>query len=133
MTRAKGPPMLHPGLGSSLDPLASWQVDTQEIDDVVGLYDRNLSDAGDPDRLARRLGVLWKKLATAPRLARLLVDYVNLHPRAAESPNEAGGLDAPLLVGPAFSTSGRPSSRLAAPPRPVFIEDDPMYDRWIDG
>ncbi len=40
--------MLHPGLGSPLDPLASWPVDTQEIGDVVGLYERHLSDENDP-------------------------------------------------------------------------------------
>jgi hypothetical protein len=40
--------MVHPGLGSSRDPLASWQVDTQEIDTVVVLYERHLSDTSDP-------------------------------------------------------------------------------------
>ena len=70
--------MLHPGLGSPLDPLASWQVDTQEIGDVVGLYERHLSDESDPVQFTRRLGMLWKKLGTTPRLARLIVDYAYL-------------------------------------------------------
>jgi hypothetical protein len=30
--------VLHPDLGSSRDPLSTWQVDTEEIDKVVKLY-----------------------------------------------------------------------------------------------
>jgi hypothetical protein len=130
--RVRGEKMLHPGLGSSLDPLDSWQVDTQEIDDVAGLYARQLSDARGPEQLARRLGLLWKKLAGVPRLARLIVDYAQFQLQAAASPSEAVRLREPRLVGRVFAALGWTSARRDDPPRAAYIEDDPLYDRWVD-
>ena len=125
--------MLHPGLGSPLDPLASWQVDTQEIGDVVGLYERHLSDESDPVQFTRRLGMLWKKLGTTPRLARLIVDYAYLRIQASVSSNESGRRAGPLLLGRVLAALGWNSSRSDARPRPVLVEDDPLYDYWVDG
>ncbi len=124
--------MLHPALGSSLDPVASWQVDTQEITVVVGLYDRQLSDVSDPQQMAKRLGLLWKKLAPATRLASLLVEYTRLQLENAASSTGAGrqgetGLAARLLA--AFHPT---SSRDDLRSRVVFIQEDPLYDRWLD-
>jgi hypothetical protein len=125
--------MLHPGIGSSRDPLASWQVDTQEIDTVVGLYERHLSDASDSERLTMRLGLLWKKLGTAPRLARLIVDYTHWRLQAIGRSSEAGRRGGPRLVGRVLAALRQPISRPDARPPLVFIEDDPLYDQWVDG
>ena len=125
--------MLHPGLGSSRDPLASWQVDTQEIDTVVMLYERHLSDASDPERLTMRLGLLWKKLATAPRLARLIVDYAHFRLQAIGRSSKAGQRGGPRLVGRVLAAFRQPTSRPDARLPRVFIQDDPLYDHWVDG
>ena len=120
--------MLHPGLGSSDDPLTAWQMDTVEADAVIGLDERHLSDAGDPEPFSRRLGMLWKKLATAPRLALLIVDYANLRLQSDEPHRRVG----PRWVDRVLGALSRPASRPDTRRRSVWAEDDPLYDPWAD-
>lgn len=120
--------MLHPGLGSSPDPLTAWQIDTQDVTDVITLYNRQLLDTKDPEQHSRRLALLWKKLASTPRLARLIVGYAQM--QAQRRPIVARR--SPRFTEQVLANFGWAPSRQAATPRPTIVEDDPLYDRWID-
>lgn len=124
--------MLHPNLGSANDPMASWQVDTDEIGDVMRFFERRLSDAEDSESLSRRLGLLWKKLASTPRFARLLVEYTQLRVSSSTA-SDTSRHDEPRLVGRMLAALGRTSFRRETVQRVTFAEEDPLYDRWVDG
>ena len=125
--------MLHPDLGAgpSRDPLASWQVDTDELRDVEELYTRHLADVKEPEVLSRRLGLLWKKLGVTPRLARLVWEYAELQRRQAAAAKKARDRGDARILWQFLEALGRPPRR--PEPRPAFIEDDPLYDPALDG
>jgi hypothetical protein len=130
--------VLHPDLGAgpSRDPLASWQVDTDEIRDVVELYTRHLADVKEPELLSRRLGLLWKKLGSTPRLARLVWEYSELRRRQVAATTKArdpGDVRILWQILEALEALGRPPRRPEPRSRPTFIEDDPLYDPALDG
>lgn len=116
--------MLHPDLGPSRDPLASWQVDTDEIRDVIGLYSRHVAGVEGSEQLAVRLGLLWKKLGGASRLLRLVWEYAEM--QSCPSPSERGA----RFLGRFLASLGRPPRRRG--PRSPCPEEAPMYDRWLD-
>ncbi len=120
--------MLHPELGNSSDPFSTWRVDTREIESLERLYDHHLDGINDSDHLARRLGLLWKKLGSAPHLARLIVDYAHFRLRDATAENR----DGTRRPRRGFATFWRSAPNRDEQPRRVFTEDDPLYDRWID-
>jgi hypothetical protein len=125
--------MLHPSLGSPPDPVPTWQVDTQEIGDLAVLYARRLAGERDPDQLARRLGVLWKKLAAAPRLASLIVGFAQLQMQAAQSPRSGVQPGKSRPFGRILAAIGWTTTRQTALTLPDYSEGDPLYDRWVDG
>jgi hypothetical protein len=126
--------VLHPDLGAgpARDPLASWQVDTDELRDVEELYTRHLAGVKEPELLSRRFGLLWKKLGSTPRLARLVWEYSELRRRqvAATKARDPGDV---RILWQILEALGHPSRRPEPRSRPTFIEDDPLYDPSLDG
>ncbi len=120
--------MLHPNLGNPPGTLDTFQVDTDEIDEVVRLYSRRFSGREHPELVAERLGLVWKKLAGAPRLARLLLMYSDLRRYSSH--------DTVMNHGYAriFNRVHTAITRSVGPEvRRIKIEDDAMYDHWHDG
>jgi hypothetical protein len=127
--------MLHPSLEPSRDPLDVWQVDTDEIGDVMDIYARHLAGVQGPDQQSRRLGLLWKKLGNTTRLARLVWEYTEMQWRQAGAADEVRERGEIRFLGRVLDALGR-SPRRPDPrphPRPAFREDDPLYDHWLDG
>jgi hypothetical protein len=125
--------MLHPNLGVSRNPWETWQVDTDEIATVACLYAHHLSGVEEPEQVARRLGMLWKKLCGAPRLAGLVLQFAQM--RMSDRSVSRAHRD---VVGWRFFDQAlwamvdRPASiHERSPSR--YAEDDPLYDRWLDG
>ncbi len=105
--------------------LATWQVDTNEIDDVVRFYSLHLGGA--PDQAASRLGLIMKKLAGVPRLAQLVVAYAEMQRQQFLANERKRGSNEIRFVERIRSALGR------APSAPNNAENDSMYDPWIDG
>lgn len=126
--RRKGQALLHPNLGNPPGALDTFQVDTDEIDELLRLYSLHFTGKEQPELAAKRLGLVWKKLAGAPRLARLLLMYADLR--------RYSGHDAGMGHGYAWLfNSVHTAIRRSTQPiiRCVSIEDDAMYDYWLDG
>ena len=104
--------MLHPDLGLSCDPFSVWQIDTDEIREVQGIYAAHLAGAEGTEQYGRVLGLLWKKLGGASRLASLVREYAKLR----WNEERAASRDEIRLVGASFRGPGasNPAARTSA-------------------
>ncbi len=114
------------------NPYSVWQIDTDEVGDVESVFAYHLAGIKNPDTFSDRLGMLWKKLGGAPRLAHLLGVYVEMKVGRKRAANEA-------LERGEVRFLDRLRTAMGRPPRPVVSrrvdlrsEDDPLYDRWVD-